>query len=197
MYKKQLRIQKIICLVALIAAAACFVYSLGIITDIHDALKSAIRNANKLENTKIPGAAIYYHMQAFNKQFVTVGIGLILVACMLFLTNTHSRRRYYIGNFVSVGVYTVATTVAAWWYHGQIAAFKYQFLTTVDFEVMKEYSEKWGTLYLDNTNLLDLHYYVAGLGLLSAVLLIGNAIWKVVLMRQEAKLIQRGKEAAV
>lgn len=197
MYKKQLKIQKIICFVALIAAVACFVYSLGIITDIHDALKSAIRNPNKPENTKIEGAVIYYQMQAFNKQFVNISLGLILVSCLLFLTNTHVRRKYYIGNYVAVAVYGVANIAAIVWYHGQIEAFKHQFLTTVNFEQMQEYAEMWGTLYLDNTNLLDLHYYVAGLSLLAVAALVINVIWKAALMRQERKLIACGEEAAV
>ena len=101
MYKKQLVFQKAACLLAIIAAAVSFVYSLGIITDIYDSLYSTMMNPNDLTQTMVPGSIIYYDMQAFNKQFLYLSIGLILLACFLFITNTHSRRKYYITNFRS------------------------------------------------------------------------------------------------
>lgn len=197
MYKKQLGFQKIVCLIAILAAAVCFVYSLGIITDIYDSLYSTMRDPNDLTNTKVPGSIIYYDMQDFNKLFVNLAIGLVLCACLLFLTNTHSRRKYYIANYVATGIYSAATIGVTVWAHIQISAFKHQYLTTVDFEALKEYAEMWKTPYIDSTLLLDLHYVVGGLALLSVVALIGNLIWKIMLMRGEQKLIAEGKEAAV
>ena len=41
MYRKQLRFQKLICLLCVIAAAITFVYALGILTDIYDGLSLA------------------------------------------------------------------------------------------------------------------------------------------------------------
>lgn len=197
MYKKQLRFQKIVCLLAIIAAAICFVYSLGIITDIFDSLKSTMRNPNDLYDTKVPGSIIYYDMQEFNRQFVNMSVGMIIVSCLLFLTNTQVRRKYYIGNYVAIGVYSLCAIALSVWSHIQIEAFKVQFLTTVDFEALKEYAEKWNTLYTDSTLLLDLHYFTDGLLVLVTVLLIVNTVWKIRLMRAEDKLIREGKEASV
>lgn len=197
MYKKHLKLQKLICLLCIIAAVVCFVYSLGIITDIYESTKGAIRDPEKLDKTKIPGAEIYYHMQGFNKEFVGRSLVVLLLSCLIFLTNTHVRRKYYISNYAVIGVYSIATFAFIGWYHAQIEAFKHQFLTTMDFEAMREYSEMWGTPYVDNTNLLDFHYWVAGLAIVSVVALLGNMIWKIILMRNEKKLIEAGKEAAV
>ena len=197
MYKKQLVFQKMVCLFCVIAAAVSFVYSLGIVTDIYDSLYTTMRNPNDLTQTKVPGSIIYYDMQPFNKQFVNLSIVLILLGCALLVTNTHSRRKYYFTNFLTVGVYSVATLAVAVWAHFQIEGFKHQFLTTVDFEAMKEFSEMWGTLYLDNTFLLDLHYLVLGLAVVAVAALLGNMIWKIRLMREEASLLKNGKEAAV
>lgn len=198
MYKKQLRFQKIVCLLAIIAAAVMFVYALGMITDIHDSLKSTMRNPNDRYDTKVPGSIIYYDMQAFNNQFVNMSLVLILLSCLLFLTNTQVRRRYYIGNYVAVGIYSVAAVALSVWSHIQIEAFKVQYLTTVDFEALKAYSEMWKTYYTDSTFLLDLHYYVCGFAILVAALLVANAVWKVVMMRSEKALLEEGrKEAAV
>lgn len=197
MYKKQLGFQKIACLLAVIAAAVSFVYSLGIITDIYDALYSTMRNPNDLTQTSVPGSIIYYDMQGFNKQLLYVSIGLILLACLLYLTNTHVRRKYYVGNYVATALYSVAALAACVWSHIQISAFKVQFLTTVDFEALKAYSELWKTPYIESTFWLDLHYAVAALSVAAVIALVGNAVWKVAMMRGEKKLIALGEEAAV
>lgn len=197
MYKKQLVFQKAACLLAIIAAAVSFVYSLGIITDIYDSLYSTMMNPNDLTQTMVPGSIIYYDMQAFNKQFLYLSIGLILLACFLFLTNTHSRRKYYVGNYVATGLYSVASIGVAAWAHVQISAFKVQYLTTVDFEALKKFAELWKSTYTESTFLLDAHFAVGGLSLLAVVILVVNAVWKIRLMRGEDKLIREGKEAAV
>ncbi len=199
MYKKQLGFQKLVCLLCVIAVAASFVYSLGIITDIYDSLYATMWDPEDWSVTDVPGSSIYYEMQDFNKQFVIAGIVLILLACLLYLTNTHVRRRYYIGNYVSIGAYSAAVLAVCAWSHQMISAFKVQYQTTVDFEALKEFSEMWDTPYMgpEDTFMLDLHYAVAGLCILAVVVLLANMIWKIILMRSEKKLIEAGKEASV
>lgn len=199
MYKKQLGFQKMVCLLCVIAAAVSFVYALGVITDIYDSLYSTIWDPEDWSATDVAGSSIYYEMQDFNKQFVNVSIVLILLGCLLYLTNTHNRRRYYVGNFVAIGVYSAATLAVCAWSHQNISAFKVQYQTTVDFEALKEFSEMWDTLYMgpEDTFMLDLHYAVCGICLLAVALLIGNMIWKTILMRSEKKLLKAGEEAAV
>lgn len=196
MYQKHLKLQKYICLLCVIAAAVSFVYALGMITDIYDALYRTMSNPKDLTQTKVPGSIIYYDMQSFNKQFVNYSLVLILLGCFLYLTNTHCRRKYYISNYVAVGAYSVATLAVGFWAHQQIEAYIVQYMTTIDFEALKEFSDKRKTLYLDNTNMLDLHRVVLGLAIVSVVALLGNMIWKIILVRNEKKLIEAGKEAA-
>ena len=195
MYKKQLVFQKFACLFAVVAAAVSFIYSLGIITDIYDSLYRTMMDPNDLTQTFVPGSIIYYDMQAFNKSFTNVSIVLILLACLLFLTNTNIRRKYYIGNYVSIALYSVATLGVAVWSHLQIEAFKVQYLTTVDFEALKAFSEMWGSTYIESTFMLDLHYAVLAMAVLSVAALIVSAVWKVQLMKAEDALIAEGKEA--
>ena len=197
MYKKQLVFQKFACMFAVVAAAVSFVYSLGIITDIYDSLYSTMMDPNDLTQTFVPGSIIYYDMQDFNKLFMNVSIGLILLACLLFLTNTNVRRKYYIGNYVAVALYSVATLAVAIWSHVQIEAFKVQYLTTVDFEALKSFAEMWNKTYIESTFMLDLHYVVLALAVLSVAALVGNVIWKIRMMRAEDALIAEGKEAVV
>ena len=195
MYKKQLVFQKYACMFAVIAAAVSFVYSLGIITDIYDTLYSTMMNPADLTQTFVPGSIIYYDMQEFNRQFTNVSIVLILTACLLYLTNTQIRRKYYIGNYAAIGIYSVATLGVTIWSHLQIAAFKVQYLTTVDFEALKTFAEMWNKPYSESTFMLDLHYAVAVIAILSVVALVYNAYWKVQLMKAEDALIAEGKEA--
>ena len=197
MYKKQLKIQKLICLLCIVAAALTFIYALGIITDIEAALRSTMRNPLKPEQTKVDGSWIYYDMQPFNKQFVNYALVPILLACLLFVTNTHSRRKYYITNYLAVGAYSVSTIYVFLWAHKQIEAFAVQYMTTINFEQLKEYSDMMGTPYLDNTDMLDLNRVVFGIAIASVVALVGNMIWKIILMRSEKKLLAAGEEAVV
>lgn len=201
MYKKQMRIQKTVCLLAIIAAAVLFVYALGIITDIYDGLyftmasvKDPMKDPSKL---KIPGAIIYFQMQEFNSQLVNRSLVLILLACALFVTNTQVRRKYYIGNYVAIGAYSTAAIALSVWSHQQIEAFKHQYLTTIDFEKLQEFCDLLDKEYIESTLWFDLHYVAVGLVLISVVALVGNMIWKICLMRAENKLLAQGKEAEV
>ncbi len=199
MYKIQMKFQKIVCLLCIIAVAAAFVYSLGIMTDMYDAFFFTMPKPEKPDYTMVPGSRIFYDMQDFNRLYVNINVILIVVACTIFLSNTHCRRRYYIGNYACIALYSGAVVASNIWAHNQIAAYTEQFKTTVDFEALKAYAEEWGTLYLgpEDTFLLDLHYGIAALCALAVVLLIANMIWKILLMRSEKKLIQAGEEAAV
>ena len=197
MYKNQLKIQKIICLFCIIASVLTFLYSLGMITDIEEALRTTMRNPLKPTQTKVEGSWIYYDMQPFNKQFVDAALVPILLACLLYITNTHSRRKYYFSNIVAVGAYSAVTISLCLWAQQQIEAFAAQYMATINFEQLKAYSDLMGTPYLDNTNMLDLHRVVFALAIISVVALVGNMIWKIVLMNKEKKLIKAGEEATV
>ena len=197
MYKKQLQFQKIICLLCVIAAAIMFVYSLGILTEIYDGLYLATNPKKPTDDGKVAGSTIYYQMQQFNTDFVTISIALILLAALLFVMNTHIRRKYYISNYISIALYSVASVGAVVWSHLQIEAYKHQYLTTVDFEALKELCEMKNKPFIQSTMMLDLHYIVAGLMLVTTIALVANMIWKITLMNEENKLINAGKEVAV
>ena len=195
MYKKQMKMQRIACLLSIAASALVFLYALGIMTDLYDMLYTMIPVPDDPSSVKVAGAMIYYDMQGFNQSLLRAGIGLILVSCLLFITNTHSRRKYYIGNYAAIGIYCAATIGVTLWSHLQISGFKTQFLTTVDFEALKAFAEMWNKPYSESTLMLDLHYAVAAIALISVAALIGNMVWKIQLMKAENALIEEGKEA--
>lgn len=195
MYKKQMTAQKFLCLAAVIVSAIFFLYTLGIMTDLYDSLYDTMRNPNNLSSTDVPGSMVYYNMQEFNRMFLLYSIGQILLGVLLYITNTHSRRRYYIGNYVATGLFVAGGVYNAVFAHTYIEIFKAQFLR-VDFAALKEHAEMWGTLYTESTFWFDLHYAVFALLLIVCALLAANAVWKARLMKDEAKLVEEGRRVA-
>lgn len=181
----------------LIASALVFVSALGLSTDLYDALSKAVMYpGTEWEYSSVPGATVYYDMFGFNTAFTRVAIGLILVSLVLFLTNTHSRRKYYIGNYIATGLSAAAAIGVSVWCIPQIADYKSQFINNVDFEALKAFSKDWGTLYIGpgDTFWFDICYFVFGFLLLSAVLLVVNCVLKVNVMKAEQAAIGSGKE---
>lgn len=196
MYKRQMKLQKILCLLAILSSALVFIYSLGLMTDLYDSLYGTMTDPNDLTKTTVPGSIVYYDMQGFNNTFMKAGLGLILLSCLLFITNTHSRRKYYVGNFVSIALQAAANVAVAVWAHIQLQLYRAQFLA-VDFEALAKHAKRWKTLYTQSTFWFDVHYGVFAVLLIVTVLLVGNALWKRSLMKQERALIAQGEEAKV
>lgn len=195
MYRKQLTWQKILCFAALVVSAIVFLYALGLMTDLYDSLYSTMPYPDDPDVTDVPGSQVYYHMQPYNKQLLSVSILMILLSCLLFITSTHSRRRYYVGNVVSSALWTVAGVAASIWAHGQSELYKAEFLQ-IDFEELQFFSELWETPYIDSTFWFDAHYAVFALVVLVGILLIVNLCWKFSLMNAEKRLIEEGKKAS-
>ena len=191
MYKRQVRLQRIFCLLALIASALVFVYSLGLVTDLYDSLYTTIPNANNLDKTYVEGSRIFYDIQPFNKHLMPVGLGLILISLGLYITQTHARRRYYIGNYVATGVWVAAAVAVSFWMHKWVTFYKVQFQTQLNFEELAAYAEKFNTMPLtrNDTFWFDIHYLVMAVLLVMAAVMVVNVIWKINLMKQEAALL--------
>ena len=205
MYKKQLKVQKLLCLLAVVVAAILFLYALGVMTDLYDTLYATLRisvteNAEtggytlNVTERSVPGAKVYTNMQSFNQWLVIASIVYILLAVLLFVTNTNIRRRYYIGNYVSIGLFTVASLYIPIASHGAIEAYKAQWLK-VDFAALQQYAADYNSTYTESTLWFDLHYAVFALMIVAAILLVACAVWKVMLMKDEAKLVAEGKGA--
>ena len=194
MYKKQMKLQKILCLLAILSSALVFIYSLGIMTDLYDSLYGTMTDPSDLTKTSVPGSIVYYDMQGFNNTFMKAGLGLILLSCLLFITNTHVRRKYYVGNYVAIGLFSVFTLAMVIWGHFQIQIYRAQWLQ-VDFEALASFSQMFKTKYTESTFWFDIHYAVFGICLAEVALLIGNAVWKIRLMKAEAELLAKGGKA--
>ncbi len=192
MYKKQMKMQRIACYLSIAASALVFLYALGIMTDLYDMLYTMVPVPDDPTSVKVAGAMIYYDMQGFNKSLLGASIGLILSSVLLFITNTHARRKYYIGNYIAIAISAVANIGVALWAHGQIGAFKAQYLSTVDFEQLERRLSRAGT-YTDSTFWFDVNTGMFAFTLIVVALLVVCAVWKANLMKNERRLIEAGK----
>ena len=195
MYRKQLTLQKILCFAAIAVSAVVFLYALGLMTDLYDSLYYTMMDPSNPDDTWVPGSQIYYHMQPFNRQLLNASIVLVLLSCLLFITGTHSRRRYYVGNVIATLAYAVAGAGVTVWAHGQLEAFRAQYLQ-ISFADLEFFAEMMNTPYIESTFWFDIHWVVFGLVVLTAVLLVVNMGLKFALMRGEKRLIDEGRKVS-
>lgn len=198
MYRKQMKLQRILCILMIAASVLVFIYALGYMTDAYDMIY-VLRESYKTDEIK----QFLTDMDLFDRDLVRAGIGMILISLTLLLTNTHIRRRYYIGNYCATGLTAAAACTLAAWGHTQVAALKARYLSgIIDFEVVKSWADRNArnggrSVYTDSTFWFDVHWFVFGILLIAAVLLILNAIWKITLMKRESQALATGTGKAV
>lgn len=192
MYKKQMTLQRITSYILLVAAVLVFVYSLGIMTDLYDSLY-LVSSYKETHRNYVEGSYVYRNMQPFNKQLTTAGIALIISAVALFVFRSNDRRKYYIANYITIGVNAVANVAVSIWALINVFEYKAQFLL-VDFEKLAKMAETFKIKYTESTFWFDASVVVFGFVFLATALSIVNLVWKIILMRAEKKLIEEGKE---
>ena len=198
MYKLQRKFQSIISYLCIAAAALAFVYSLGVSTDVYFLYKVlAIKDTFNAE--------MFYAIQPFNKTFTNLSIVLIVISVAGLVFNNHTRRKYYVANYCTVTLSSVASVSVAVWSLINVLKYKEMFLS-VDFEVLQELVETTPpSVFINNgidpTNLsgpystlwFDLCWLVSAVLIITAILNVANMIYKTVLMNQEKQLL-KGEE---
>lgn len=192
MYKKQMILQRIVCFLVLGAAALVFIYSLGLVTDLYD--NNFNFYAQNLKRPKVAGTEVYYYIQDFNRALTGSGLVLILLALSQFVTQNHARRRYYIANYITVGVNTVAAIGVSVWALINIFSYKAQYLM-VDFEALETEAAKYGFEWYYSTFWFDIAVVVFAIVLIGAAANVANLFLKRALMKEEQQLIAESREA--
>lgn len=193
MYKKQMTLQRITSFLLLVAAVLVFVYSLGIMTDLYDSLY-LVSSYKETHRNYVEGSYIYRNMQPFNQQLTTAGILLILSAVSLFIFRSNDRRKYYIANYITIGVNAILNIGVSIWALINVIAYRAEFLL-VDFEKLAKIASLYNISYTESTFWFDAVWFVAAFVILVTALSIFNLVFKIVLMRAEKKLLEEGKEA--
>lgn len=179
--------QKIVCYLILAAAALVFIYSLGLVTDLH--YNNFAYYAENPEKPRFEGANIYNEIQPFNKQLTTVGLFLILSSLLVLVFGTHKRRRYYVGNYITVGLNSTLMIGASVWGIRNVSTYR-QMYDNIDFAQLEKYQNLLQKDYNISPFWFDAGYYVFGFAILVAVLSLLNLVFKVLVMRGERKLLE-------
>lgn len=187
MYKKQMLFQKIVCYVVLAAAALVFLYSLGLVTDLH--YNNFAYYAEDPEYPAFDGAEIYNEIQPFNKQLTAAGLVLILSAVLVFIFGSHKRRKYYVGNYITIGLNSALIIAVSVW--GILNVIKYkEMYYLIDFEKLEWYQNILKKPYDISPFWFNAGFVVFGVAIFAAVLGLLNLVFKVLVMCSERKLLQ-------
>lgn len=201
--KTQMRFQKILMLVSLIIGALSIVYALIFCSGTFMQIAQIRDNDSDTASPRATGAkAIYESTQAFSDLFLILGIVLVVVAVVLYIAACQKRRKYYVTNYVAIGIAVAYQLVYAILLLINLVNVQgvYDGVDLVNCKFWYEDSflepsfGKWST----NTWTISLGYAMAALVIVDMVALILNLVWKIKLMQGEKKLLQSGlvKEVA-
>lgn len=191
MYKNQMLLQRIACFVMIFACALVFIYSLGLVTDLYG--NKFQYYAQNPSNPMVAGTEIYYEIQDFNSQLTVAGLVLILLALALLVLQNHTRRKYYVANYVAVGVNVVADIAVAAWALPNVISYKEKFLQ-VDFETLDYLAtEVINHEWTDSTFWFDAAYGVFAVLLVAAIFLLFVTLYKVFVMNSEKSALRDSK----
>lgn len=199
--KTQMKFQKILTLVSLIFAALTIVYSFFF----YGGMLYEIR-FYAVDQYDVPGSKeLKDFSQSANSTLVVMCIVLLLCVVLLYLTLTNKRRKYYITNYIAIGVtvvYSVALAIAFFVIIGQTFAL----CAKVDlnawktlYEAINDYGQKANPDHYSTSKVtLIIGIVVAVATLVMATAWVLNTVWKLKLMQGEKALLQGQeiKEAA-
>lgn len=208
MFKSQMKFQKILCYTALILSAVLFVYAVGFITDLYDLVYFTLDIDEGLDYTEVEGTEFFWELQTivtyeeisetktikhrqvgFNEQLVIVAIIAVLVAVSMFVSNSHTRRKYYLGNYFTTALLSSYFVGVAVWMSNKLTYFKTKYMA-IDFEQLERYCKVWKREYNPSTRCFDIGFVISAILLIVAVLAIINLIWKITLVKRENKLLR-------
>ena len=185
MFKSQMKFQKILTLVLLLFAAVCFVFSIGIATDMYGLyLSSAV--------SYFDGINLFNEIQTYNHYAVIFSIVLICSCLLPYIFATNTRRLYYIDNYVSIGVQAGFFVFYGVYIMINSIIYKNRFLTEVDFESYKEAAEMFNFKYSESTFFFDAGVVLAILCVVMVGLILFNLVWKLRIMKQEKEILALG-----
>lgn len=194
MYRSQMKFQSIITYLCLAAAALTFFYSLGVSTDAY--FLRAVESLGK----DVPGLEMYYEMQPFNRDFTAFSLVLILLAVACLIANNHKRRKYYIANYCTTVISSVADITVAIWalinvfkYKAMFLAVDYSNLTSVpDRVLMNAGIDPENVLGPYSTFWFDISAFVLAVLVIAGILNIVNMFFKIKVMKEEKRILSEG-----
>ena len=103
--KTQMRFQKILMLVSLVVAALTFVFAVMFLTGSLSEITYYLEKVGVNTIDKVNCQNFVTTSQNYVGTLVGLTIAFIVLAAFLFVTSCHSRRKYYITNYIALGVF--------------------------------------------------------------------------------------------
>ena len=198
--KAQMKFQKWMCLVMLIAGALgllyAFCYMTGSLSELGQNINPGTTHTSKFTAKQgLNDALLYDDIQGFNTLMMYFGIAMILLAVVLYITASNKWRNYYVSNYVATGLCAGGNIVMSLVCLIMNASWRSEFLK-VDFESWKAFNDTGVELgliteahYGDSTAWFDVGFAVYAIIIVASVLLVLNLIWKIMLMKGEKQLL--------
>ncbi len=146
------------------------------------------------------GMRLYNRSQSFSDTFLILGIVLLLTVVLMMIMGCHKRRKYYITNYVAIGIFVVYAIVFAILLVVNVSGVS-SALNAIDLEEAEQaykdannYYGEWN----DSTWMLTLGYVYMGVLLVNVAAVVLNLVLKIKLMQGEKALLESSvaKEAA-
>ncbi len=201
--KTQMRFQKILMIATLIVGALCIVLAVcfcsGTFSDISTIANGSARRFSR--PMRECAKSIADSSQNVSNQLLTLGIVAVVLAAVNFITACHSRRKYYITNYISIAAtvaYYIALAVMIFVMVGECESYVAQMSTTVGWDAVEQ---SWNAAFPSNPFEYSFWtpafaYAVASVFIVNAVVLVLNVAWKVTLMIGEKKLLNASAPVA-
>lgn len=196
--KTQMKFQKALCLILLILGAVAVLLSFVWQTGAWAALGGMVSTSNRNSSTFTAAAGkydatLYNEVQGFNNAMMYCGIVMVLLAVLLYITACNKRRKYYVTNYVAIGLCAGGNIVMSFvlMIMNGIWLGKFQ---NVDFEAWKVRNDRnvrYGAEDSYNTSIawFLVAFLVYAIIIAASVLLILNLFWKIKLMNGEKRLL--------
>jgi hypothetical protein len=188
----QMKFQRIVLILCLGFAGLMVFYSLGYSTDIYPLF---IHRSTAPAYLRVDGADVYNLAQPFNRAFLGHVLIVFLVCITMFLTLTHSRRRYQFSNYVTSCAFAGALCFLGGELLSNAIEHKAAYLL-VDFEQLyKIKTEFLRESFAKSTLFFDIGVVLSILLFVLALALIVNLVLKTIWMKNE-KWLEEGADAA-
>ena len=190
--KTQMRFQKYLMLATLIVAALSFVYALSVCGGTIYEYQTLVTASGE----RVPGATFLRDLaQGYCDILIALSIVFIVLAVANYVSASHSRRNYYVTNYVTVTASAVYALVMAIIVIAFVSVTLSYFML-IDVEAARAAIQRYQTREMNYTlSNFILGYLLAAVCIINAVALGLNLLWKVKLMKGEKLLLQKAETA--
>ena len=174
-------------LVSLVVAALTFVYALFFLTG------SAAYATQYTGENSINAENFVEQSQGFVSSMITICIIFIVLAAVMYITSCHSRRNYYITNYIAIGAFAAFALFIVIYLFVKVSTTMDLFLNEINWDIVPEKVTALRGEYpmsKSDTYTYAIGYVVAVIVLADAALLVLNVVWKYLLMKGEKQLLE-------